>query len=317
MNKIKLFLKTNPVSAKCIFLALFCVLLSGVGANALMSQDGIIQNVQTYSSNPFWQNGSNSYRQQMPSVVYATGTAVKNSDCQTLVMGLVSSYCMYNNNCASMRLTDIRPAIMLQLSKIPGGNYATACAGYLDTAFDNYQKNNKPAPAIGGASFPTPTTVNPTATTPTVFSENPYQQKTPDWQSEMMERKLELQQLQAANGTTTPQVRATSFPVSASDIPYEDRIANAKQGYDPYAGKSAFVQLKIEDEEDYLARKNKKAEEHDSQNFEEFCKKYPNHSNCKKDDPDGKDDKDDNDENDENNNELPVHDGEIPVDITK
>lgn len=228
-----------------------------------------------------------------------------------------------------MRLTDIRPAIMLQLSKIPGGNYATACAGYLDTAFDNYQKNNKPVPAIGGASFPAPTTVNPTATTPTVFSENPYQQKTPDWQSEMMERKLELQQLQAANGTTAPQVRATSFPVSASDIPYEDRIANAKQGYAPYAGKSAFVQLKIEDEEDYLARRAKNAEERDYQNLslEEFCKKYPNNPKCEEDSPDDNDDndenddapddKDDNDENDENNNELPVHDGEIPVDITK
>ena len=176
---------------------------------------------------------------------------------------------------------------MLQLSKIPGGNYATACAGYLDTAFDNYQKNNKPAPAIGGASFPAPTTVNPTATTPTVFSENPYKQKTPDWQSEMMERKLELQQLQAANGATAPQVRATSFPVSASDISYEDRIANAKQGYDPYAGKSAFVPLKIEDKQDYLARKSKEAEERDSQKLsrKEFCKKYPNNPKCEEDDP--------------------------------
>ncbi len=286
-----------------------------VDANALMSQDGVIQNVQTYSSNPFWQNGSNSYRQQMPSVVYATGTAVKNSDCQTLVTGLVSSYCMYNNNCVSMRLTDIRPAIMLQLSKIPGGNYATACAGYLDTAFDNYLKNNKPTPAVGNATFPTPTTANPTATAPTVFPENPYKQKTPDWQSDMMERKLELQQLQAANGAGNTGLERTSFPTSASDMSYEDRIANAKQGYDPYADKSAFVQLKIEDEEDYLARRAKNAEERDYQNLplEKFCKKYPNNPKCEEDDPD---DKDDNDENDENNNELPVHPGEIPVDIT-
>lgn len=214
-----------------------------------------------------------------------------------------------------MRLSDIRPAIMLQLSKIPGGNYATACAGYLDTAFDNYQKNNKPAPAIGGASFPAPTTVNPTATTPTVFSENPYQQKTPDWQSEMMERKLELQQLQAANGTTAPQVRATSFPVSASDMSYEDRIANAKQGYDPYAGKSAFVQLKIEDEEDYLARRAKNAEERDYQNLslEEFCKKYPDSTHCKKEEQEEQEEQEQNPDVDEYG--FPIAEGEEIIEI--
>lgn len=270
-----------------------------------MSKDGVIQNVQTYSSNPFWQMGTNSYNQRTPSAIYATGTAVKTSDCQVLVSGLVSAQCMQRNNCISTQLSDIRPAIMLQLSRIPGGNYATACAGYIDSAFDTFIKTRgNAAPQQGQVNFPSPTTPNPIADTPTIQIQNPYAPKTPDWQSDIMERKLELQQLQAANGAGNTGLERATFPTSASDLSYAQRIENAKQGYEPYADKSAFVPIEIEDEQDYLARKNKKAEEHDLLNLphEEFCKKYPNHSNCKNDNP--------NDNNIQDNN-LDVIEDEI------
>lgn len=270
-------------------------------ANAIMSQDGIIQNVQTYSSNPFWQMGTNSYNQRMPTPVFATGTAIETSKCQSIVASLVIDQCSRNNNCRSTQLSDIRPPIMLQLSQIPNGNYATACAGYIDSAFDKYKKEYANSVPITPTTFPVATTANPIATQPSIQIENPYKSKAPDWQTELMERKLELQQLQAANGAGNTGLERATFPTSASDLSYAQRIENAAAGYEPYADKSAFVPIEIEDEQDYLARKNKKAEEHDLLNLllEEFCKKYPNNPKCEDD-----------------NNELPVHPGEIPVDIT-
>ena len=305
-KKLSIYNKFSPKhllrasGALICILSFFCI---SIDANALLSKDGVIQNVQTYSSNPFWQPG-NSYNQRMPTAVYATGTAVETSDCQSIIASLVYSHCSQNNNCRGAQLSDVRPTLMLQLSRIPGGNYATACAGYLDTAFDNYKKQYGNAAPVIGATFPTATTANPTASGTTPQINNPYKTETPDWQSDIMERKLELQQLQAANGAGNIQLERAGFPTTISDISFEERIANAKQGYEPYAGKSAFVPIEIEDEQDYLARKNKKAEEHDllSLSHEEFCKKYPNHSNCKKDNP--------NDNNIQDNN-LDVTEGEI------
>lgn len=212
----------------------------------------------------------------MPTAVYATGTAVETSDCQSIVASLVFSHCSQNNNCRGAQLSDIRPTLMLQLSRIPGGNYATACAGYLDTAFDNYKKQYGNAAPVIGATFPTATTANPTASGTTPQINNPYKTETPDWQSDIMERKLELQQLQAANGAGNTQLERAGFPTTISDISFEERIANAKQGYEPYAGKSAFVQIEIEDEKDYAARKEAR-EKRIAQNKNKYCTHYKEH----------------------------------------
>ena len=75
----------------------------------------------------------------MPTPVYATGTDIETADCQQVVAQLIASVCSMANNCATHTLSDIRPTLMLQLSRMPGGNYATACAGYIDTAFDTYK----------------------------------------------------------------------------------------------------------------------------------------------------------------------------------
>lgn len=238
-----------------IFLLTFCALILGLPAHAdtPFSQYGVIQNVQNYSSNPFWSPNA-PYNQRMPSAVYATGPDVETADCQQIVASLVTTQCAMRNNCIDSQLSDIRPAIMLQLSRIPDGNYATACAGYIDTAFDNYVKMHGHAAPSGVVDFPYATAPNPTADAPDYEIENPYEMELMDWQSDILERKLELQNLQSMNGAGGDGVERAAFPSTYADLSFEERIENAAAGYQPYAGKSAYRTMKIESAEDAAIR---------------------------------------------------------------
>ena len=82
------------------------------------SQYGQIQNVQSYSSNPFWTPGS-PYNQRMPQAVYVDGPEINAGDCQRVVSSLVANVCTTINNCSGAQLSDIRPTLMLQLSRHP------------------------------------------------------------------------------------------------------------------------------------------------------------------------------------------------------
>ena len=161
----------------------------GVG---VLSQYGQIQNVQNYSSNPFWSPDA-PYNQRMPQVVYVSGPDINTSDCVTIVANLVSVQCAVRNNCRDARLTDIRPAVMLELSRLPGHNFASACAGYIDTVFDEYMKNNvhvlEPAGFPDTAGKPQPEQVQ-------IEIKNPYAIKTPKWADGVKERTEELKNLQ-------------------------------------------------------------------------------------------------------------------------
>ena len=84
----------------------------------LLSNYGQIQNVQSYSSNPF-NHPDSPYNQRMPVPVYVQGTELTAADCKPVVAGLVAQQCAMMNNCAGKRVSDIRPAIMVQLSNIP------------------------------------------------------------------------------------------------------------------------------------------------------------------------------------------------------
>ena len=124
------------------------------GAVAPLSQYGQIQNVQTYSTNPFYQNGV--YNPKMPQAIYATGADLTTGDCQRTVDNLVASECATRNNCRGLRIADIRPAIMVKLSQLPGHNFATSCAGYIDSAFNSYTAKYGYNTSVA-TTFPTPT----------------------------------------------------------------------------------------------------------------------------------------------------------------
>ena len=225
---------------------------SGNATPSVFSNYGQIQNVQNYSTNPFW-TPSSPYNQRLPQPVYVQGADLTADDCFKVVQSLVSVQCMARDNCKETSLSDIRPAIMVQLSNLPGANYVSACSGYIDGVYASYVSqfgNNAPNRQV---AFPTATVPNPNLnnnnTGPVI--QNPYEIKTPKWQQEINERTQELKELQEQNSADSGQLSVTAFPETYADLSFTERMANATAGYEPFAGKSAFVVPKIQTTEEY------------------------------------------------------------------
>lgn len=211
------------------------------------SKYGTIQNVDNYSSNPFYTPDS-PYNTRMPTPVYVTGNQIDAPDCQRIVAQLIASICARANNCASLQLSDIRPQAMLQLSKMPNGNYATACAGYLDTEFMKYTNAGSRIETNAKSAFPT---INSGVTSYTTNTAAPFTQPIPRWQQEALAREQELLELRAANGETAPKLIRTDFPTTFADLSFEEQVKELAAGYAPYKKSQAYhpIQIVIEKEE--------------------------------------------------------------------
>ena len=232
--------------------------ISAAHAVAPLSQYGQIQNVQNYSTNPFWSPGQQYNKRIMPSPVYVTGPEVDTQDCQTIVSGLVASQCAANNNCNGMRVADVRPAIMLELSRMPGHNYASSCAGYIDTAFDTYVKQY--ANVVQPSAFPVATGASNVQSQNEFKINNPYAPKVPDWANDVKERAIELQQLQSQNGSGTENVVKAAFPTTINDVSFADRMENLAAGYAPYKDAKAYMGIEVEKQQDAMERRQKMAQ---------------------------------------------------------
>ena len=223
-----------------------------------ISQYGLIQNVQDYSTNPFWTKNS-PYNQKFPTAVYVDGPELNTAECQSTVGALITAYCSQNQNCIGMQLSDVRPTIMLQLSRLPGHNYASACSGYIDSEFDEYVAEYSVAMPTGTVSFPTATAENPYFDASEFKIENPYEIKDgtwngEEWKKEKRERKKELQQLQSQNGAGTERLARADFPTTFADLSFTEQMAVKEAGYEQYAGQSAYRGLTVESEEEYYRR---------------------------------------------------------------
>ena len=237
------------------------ILISGMAhANTTpMSKYGVIQNVQNYSSNPFWSPNA-PYNQRMPQPVYVTGPEITTDDCLRTVTSLVTTVCAMNNNCIDSQISDIRPAIILQLSRMDTGNYATACGGYIETIFEQYVSRYGNAAPTGVTAFPHATTPNPNANGSDFQIKNPLEKSDPEWADDMMERKQKLQELQTLNGAGQNTNSRAAFPTTYSDLSFTERMANAQAGYEPYKDKRAYTELNvdnIESYDDYVVRQEK------------------------------------------------------------
>lgn len=241
-------------------LSALCTLFVAFGAADAATQPfskyGQIQNVQDYSSNPFW-TPSSPYNQRMPQPIYVQGTDVDTGDCTRVVSALVASYCATRNNCIGVSLDDARPTLTVQLASIPNHNYVTACAGFLDSAFKTYKDNNaNAAPRASGVATDKNTNSN-------IKIENPYSDKLPsfngdNWGEQIMERTRELEDLQAQNGANDVALAKADFPTTTADLTMSERMANKAAGYEPFKDASAYKQLNIEDEETYLERQERR-----------------------------------------------------------
>ena len=247
------------VMSMAVFGAYLGVHAYAATAPGALSQYGQIQAVKNYSSNPYWNPNSPYNQKAIPKAIYVDGADLTTEDCNRIVGGLVSDWCSLNNNCSNMRLADVRPTIMVQLSQLPGHNYATACSGYIDAAFDKYAQT--------GSTLTLPLTTN-TNTNHYTF-QNPYAPKLNAYQAGVLERTKELEQLQAQNATSA-QIGAADFPKTVADLSFTDRMANAAAGYEPYKNLKAYKIPKFEDENDekFLERLQKN-------NPTEYCKRFP------------------------------------------
>ena len=217
-----------------------CALMAGElhADSKPFSQYGLIQGVQNYSSNPFW-SPNTPYNMRMPVPVYVDGPGVKTGECQALVADLISVTCAQMNNCRGTKLSDIRPSVMLQLSQMPGKhNYATACMGYIDWAYNEYMKSNS---INKNATFPTYAVPNPmVATSATTKTETK-----PQWQSDMESRAAELASYH--DQTSDPAAISNSeFPKTYADVSFKSRIDNEKLGYEPFKDAKAYNTIKLE-----------------------------------------------------------------------
>lgn len=235
------------------FYALVCgTAIAYQPSSAPFSQYGQIQNVQTYSSNPFW-NPSGPYNQRMPQAVYVDGPEMNAGDCQRTVSALMANVCANMNNCVGAQLSDVRPTLMLQLSQLPGHNYATSCAGYIDSEFENYVKKYGHAGTTSG-TVPFPAATTPSNTNNKIEVNNPFEKPLPQWQQDIIERTQELEELQARNGTNMGALKKNDFPTTVADLSFEERLNIKAEGYEPFKDAKAYNSIKLESAEEYNQR---------------------------------------------------------------
>ncbi len=233
--------------------ACICNARAAQNAPTVMSKYGEIQSVNKYSSNPFWTPNS-PYNQRFPTPIYATGADLTTGDCNRIVQNLVTEYCANRNYCSNSRISDVRPVVMVQLSQLPGHNFATSCGGYIDSIFEDYKKT------YGNSS--TNNLVKPVQQTqPTIQIGNPFAQTKTDYEKLVDERTAELERLQNIT-TPTATVTAANFPKTVDDLSFTDRLANTTAGYEPYKNLNAYKTPKFETEDEYYERM-KSVLEHD------------------------------------------------------
>ncbi len=238
-------------------------------ATSLFSDYGQIQNVQNYSTNPFWTPNS-PYNQKMPQPVYVQGNKVSTDECMQIVQSAVSVQCMARNNCRNTTLADIRPAIVVSLSSLPNKAYSTACIGYLDSVYESYVAQHG-----GNNTFKTntvSTVVMPTTTTNVVQGsgivlQNPFVKTDPQWKQDIADRAQELKSLQRQNNSGDWKLSASKFPNTINDLSFSDQIAIKAADYANYKGTTAYRTLMVENAHEWCNGKG--AGSHECQEY--FC----------------------------------------------
>lgn len=211
-----------------------------------LSQYGQIQNVQSYSSNPF-HNPDSPYNQRLPTPIYAQGTELNAGECRNIVDVIVSGLCAQRNNCQGLSLSDIRPSVILQLSNLTGHNYVTSCNGYIQPSFEDYMKNNSAVKVTGFPSaFPTANTTKTVNSSNELVINNPYELKDADWEKDKTTRQNELRNLQRQNGSNNVALAATKFPATYGDLSFTERMENDQAGYESWKGTQAYKPIKVE-----------------------------------------------------------------------
>lgn len=304
---------------KSLLFALCCSLYTFVATAAvsLFSEYGQIQNVQNYSTNPFWSPNA-PYNQRLPQPVYVQGADLNADDCINVVQSLVSVQCMARDNCKNTELSDVRPAIMVQLSNLPGHNYVSACSGYIDNIFESYVRQYSNTLPNRPTAFPDATVPNPDLDDDDgmIKFENPYKRQPAKWKQEENERARELQGLQRQNGVGNEHITKTDFPATYADLSFSARMANDAAGLEPFKDMKAYKTLDVKGEAEwcndghmdssecaaYKARIESVAQQQNDQNNGNNSNSNNGNNNNDENDNNGNNDENDNNGNNGGNN---------------
>ena len=232
-----------------------------------LSQYGQIQNVQSYSSNPFY-SPTSPYNQRFPVPVYVQGTEMNAGECRNVVASVIAMHCTAQNNCAGKRLADIRPGVMQTLSTMPGQNYMAACSGFIDEVFGEYMAQSQNMLAANATAFPT-SFPNAGASAGNALRkdfeiENPYPYRPTTAKVEYLGRMDELNALQAQNAEST-QLVATQMPGTFQDLSFTERNQILAAGYaqwqcDPATGRNcAYQPIRVETDQERYEREANEA----------------------------------------------------------
>ncbi len=234
----------------------FWSLASAPAAQAVdfpLSKYGQIQNVQSYSSNPFY-NPDSPYNQRLPTPIYARGTELNAGECREVADSLVAQQCAQRNNCLGLSYSDVRPAVVIEMSNLTGHNYLTACVGYIQPAFEDYMKSANVVSINGFPSaFPMAGQTTENSGSSLVLN-NPFERKDPKWSDDRDERKKEMSDLQRQNGSEDIKLSAETFPTTYADLSFAQRMENDKAGYEPWKDASGYKPIKIETDETRYTR---------------------------------------------------------------
>ncbi|MBP5794503.1 MAG: hypothetical protein J6W41_00595 [Alphaproteobacteria bacterium] len=233
-------------------IATTCVATQTHAASTPFSQYGLIQNAQNYSSNPFYTPGT--YTASYPKIVYNSGPALKPADCQVTIAALIQNICATRNNCRNTTLPDVRPEIMVALSKLPVYNYASSCAGYIDGEYQKYINPNSNTTAAESARRVMPTINANNTATQTSFPTGTPTAQTAKKQTEYEKRAAELKSLQNQTKTSSDNITVAEFPTTFEDLSFEQKNEIKRAGYEPYKNAQTYIPLNIErDEKLYLS----------------------------------------------------------------
>jgi len=229
-----MILKNNFWQNFGVFTAI--MVIAGAGHASLFTKEGLVQNVQDYSVNPFYNTATGTV--STPTMVYVNGPKLAPNDCERAVRSVVENVCSDHNNCRDTKLATVRPDIMVQLSLLPKYNYATSCVGFIDSVYDAYvNRYNYTNNAATSTSFPSATTASVTATT--------QKSNLPKWKQEYNERNAELRALHAMTAEPVGVLEDAEFPKTFQDLSFQEQNEIKKRGYEPYKDAQAYVPLDI------------------------------------------------------------------------
>jgi len=233
------------------------------------SGSGLIHGIPGgHTTMPGWHPGAH-YAQRPPRPIFATGTELNAGDCQVITFNIIRHECSLTpDNCRGAQLHQIRPAILRQLSAIPGHNFITACGGFIDGAWAEFQRDNQGVPARPAHGMPTqfPAATGGAGTATgggQLITQNPFERHLPLWMEEFIERSEEMGVHHRAQQHTVD-FRPTQMPGHISDISLTERIQLTQAGMADFAPafdaqgncirNCAFHTIRIESDLDMFTR---------------------------------------------------------------